>query len=112
MGDGWERDHQVGLVLAVVSHRKIPHHAAIRTAKRRERGVPTASAAEQFLFRAFGENPLASTVIQVDELIRRGNVTDNAELADGFMLGGLNCGFSCLKTPAVARILRPLACLG
>jgi hypothetical protein len=47
-------------------------------------------------------------VVQVDELVRRRDVTDNVESGNGFALRGSNRRFRCRKTFALARIFRPL----
>ena len=47
-------------------------------------------------------------MIQIDELVRLGDVTDGVELTDRIMLRGLKCSFSYRKMLAVEQILRPL----
>ena len=59
-----------------------------------------------------GGKSLASSMVEVDELIRLGNVADDVEFADGLLLRGLERRFRRRKTPAVARIFRPLSLPG
>src|ERR1700690_1144154 len=56
-----------------------------------------------------GGKSLASPVIQIDELIRLGNVADDVEFADGLVLRGLERSSRRRKISAVARIFRPLS---
>ena len=47
-------------------------------------------------------------MIQINERIGLGDVTDDVEFADRFMLRGLGCSFRGRKPLALERILRPL----
>ena len=53
--------------------------------------------------------PGAASMIQIDELMGRGNMTDDVETANGFLLGGAEGQARGWKVFSAEWILRPLS---